>query len=117
MKGSKAGPGSGSSSLAGGAGTVGASLGEVHGDTGATRQPQGGRAGVGVDRVARLCADAQCPQPDKAQGTPAPTGVWGRCRPSHGAHLPQRGGEDAGQGPPRSKAESGQERQLAWLLV
>ena len=39
MKGSKAGPGRGqhgSSSLAGGTRTVGASLGEVHGDTGAT---------------------------------------------------------------------------------
>ena len=43
MNGSEAGPGRGQcgfSSLVGGAGTVGASLSEVHGDTGATRRPR-----------------------------------------------------------------------------
>ena len=60
----------------------------------------GGRAGAHVDRVARLCADAQRPQPDR-----------------HGAHLPQRGGEEAGQHPPGSSVDSGRERQPARLLA
>lgn len=70
-----------------------------------------------MDRVARLCADAQYPQLNKAQGTPDPTGVRERCQPSHRARLPQRGGGDAGQCPPGSSVESGWERQPAWLLA
>ena len=77
----------------------------------------GGRAGIRVDRVVRLCADVQCPHLNKARGMPAPTGVWERCQPSHGAHLPQRGGEDAGQRPPVSSVESEWERRPAWLLA
>lgn len=99
MKGSEAGPGRGrhsSSSLAGGAGTVGASRGEVHKDTGATRRPRRKRKNRSPRRQGgkAVCRRAV---PTAGQGT------------GH-ACLLQRGGEDAGQCPPGSRAGSGRER-------
>ena len=70
-----------------------------------------------MDRVARFCADAQCPQPDKEGAHLPPQGCGKECWPSCGARLPQRGREDNGQHPPGSSVESRRERWPVRLLA
>ena len=62
-----------------------------------------------MDRVARLRADAQCPQPDKARGTPAPEGRGG-CRPASSGSRAESGRYSAAAGlrlAPHTSAPSG----------
>ena len=84
------------------------------------RRDVGGQPGRGAER----CTEMTAPEEEEEQES-----VWtewrgcvqtrsARSQTRHRARLPPQGcGEDACQRPPRSKAESGQERQLAQLLA